>query len=63
MRKLCVLLIAMAALVPAALPLMAQAPDGKHIYFYPPIRISNQPQNPSSPKRYPAGAIQGCLWI
>ena len=29
--------------------LMAQVPDGSHIFAYPPIRISNGPQNPSSP--------------
>jgi subtilase family serine protease len=49
MKRLLVLLIAMAALVSAIAPLMAQAPDGKHIYFYPPIRISNQPQDPAVP--------------
>jgi len=49
MRKLCVLLIAMATLAPATINLMAQATDGNHIYFRPPIRISNQPQNPSVP--------------
>ena len=49
MRNFSVLLIAMAALVPAITPLTAQAPDGKHIYFYPPIRISNLPQDPAVP--------------
>ncbi len=49
MRKLSVLLIAMVALVFAIAPLMAQAPDGKSIYFHPPIRISDQPQNPAVP--------------
>ncbi len=49
MRKLSVLVIAMVALVFAIAPLMAQAPDGKAIYFHPPIRISDQPQNPAVP--------------
>lgn len=49
MRKLFVLLIAMATLSPLALSSMAQQLDGSHIYFYPPIHISNQPQNPAVP--------------
>jgi len=49
MRNFSVLLIAMVALVLAIAPLMAQAPDGTHIYFYPPIHISNLPQDPAVP--------------
>jgi len=49
MKKLSVLLIGMAALLAATAPVAAQAPDGKHIYFYPPIRLSNQPQDPAVP--------------
>lgn len=28
---------------------MAQVPDARHIYVYPPIRLSNQPQNTAGP--------------
>ncbi len=49
MKKLLVRLIGLAALLTATAPLIAQAPDAKHIYFYPPIRISNQPQDPAVP--------------
>jgi subtilase family serine protease len=36
-------------LLATTLPLVAQAPDGSHIYFYPPVRVSNRPQNPATP--------------
>lgn len=49
MKNLTVLLIGVAALLAATASVMAQAPDGKHVYFYPPIRISNQPQDPAVP--------------
>ena len=49
MRKLSVVWIIMTALILAALPLMAQAPDGHQIYFHPPIRLSNLPPNPAVP--------------
>ncbi|MGC2108342.1 MAG: S53 family peptidase [Candidatus Korobacteraceae bacterium] len=49
MRKFSGLLIAVAALVLAMPPLMAQESDGHPIYFYPPIHLSNLPQNPATP--------------
>ena len=49
MKKLSVLLIGIVAFLAATGPLRAQVPDASHIYVYPPIRISNQPQNPAGP--------------
>jgi len=48
MKKIPALLIGVAALLAATLPLMGQAPNGSHI-AYPPIRVSNLPQDPSTP--------------
>jgi len=42
-------LIGMAALLAASVPLVAQAGPGSHLYAYPPIRLSNLPQNSSMP--------------
>jgi subtilase family serine protease len=42
-------LIGMAILIGATGLLLAQAPDGSHIRFSPPVRISDRPQNPASP--------------
>src|SRR5271166_2912613 len=39
----------MLVLLAATLPLIAQAPVGSHIYAYPPIRLSDLPQNPAGP--------------
>jgi len=49
MKKLSVLLITVATFLAAKTPTAAQTPDGKHVYFYPPIRLSNQPQNSALP--------------
>lgn len=48
MKRFCALLVGTLTLLAAPL-LIAQAPDIAHMYAYPPIRISNVPQNPSSP--------------
>ena len=49
MKKLSVWVIGMSILIAVALPLMAQGPDGSHIYAYPPIRVANLPVNPDQP--------------
>ena len=43
------LLIGIAVLLTASVPLMAQASPGGHMVFYPPVRVAPGPQNPSSP--------------
>lgn len=48
MKKLILLSLAV-AMVAGAASLMAQTPDGSHIYAFPPIRVSNGPQNPTTP--------------
>ena len=48
MKKLSAVTICAVAIFAGPL-LMAQVPDNSHIYARPPIRISNLPQNPSSP--------------
>ncbi len=49
MKRGLFLSIGMLVLLAATLPLVAQAPDGSHIFAYPPIRISNMPQSPAGP--------------
>ena len=49
MKKLSGQLIGVATLLAATGPLVAQVPDGSHIYAYPPVRISDRPQNPAGP--------------
>ena len=48
MKRSLLLSISMLVLLAAALPLAAQAPTGSHI-MYPPIRISDLPQDPAGP--------------
>jgi len=49
MKRGLFLSIGMLVLLAATLPLIAQAPVGSHIYAYPPIRLSDLPQNPAGP--------------
>jgi len=49
MKRRSVLSIGSLILLAAAPLLMAQAPDLKHMYVHAPVRISDMPQNPSSP--------------
>jgi len=49
-RSLPLLLVGIAVLLTASVPLMAQAPQGgHHMAFYPPVRVAIGPQNPSAP--------------
>src|SRR5271165_3182370 len=49
MKKYVLLSLSLILILAATLPSMAQAPDGSHIFAYPPIRIANVPQNPAGP--------------
>ncbi len=49
MKRSLILSIGMIVLLAATLPLMAQRPDGSHIFAYPPVRISDMPQNLAGP--------------
>lgn len=48
MKKL-ILLSLMVVVLTGAVSLMAQTPDGSHIFAFPPIRLSNLPQNTPGP--------------
>jgi subtilase family serine protease len=49
MKRVSILSISILCLLAASLPLLAQAPDGSHIFANPPIKVLNAPLNPSGP--------------
>jgi subtilase family serine protease len=49
MKRCLLLSIGVLVLLASTLPLVAQARNGSHVVVYPPIRVSDVPQNPSNP--------------
>jgi hypothetical protein len=49
MKRSLFLSISMLVLLAVTLPLMAQTPDGSHIFAYPPIKVTSAPQTPAGP--------------